>query len=198
MAATCNNIGFEPRFIDCGGGLPCPGDNANQPNPEHCKPADLAGELACIRYVFPRAEEVWLENGRFLTGRAGVLVVSVVDIKERPECRYLICDGGRTNHAIISAWEEHNIIAIPPRHGRKRYTTVCGPTCMAFDRLNRMSLPEDLTRGDLLVWQNAGSYHIPWETRFSHGYAPVIWIDEKSQMSLARSREAFGEWWRNH
>src|SRR4029077_20474886 len=112
-----------------------------------------------------------------------------------PEGRYIICDGGRTNHALVSDWETHRINVIPERKGKVVPATVCGPTSMAFDRLARVSLPEDITLGDLILWSNAGAYHVPWETRFSHGLAPVIWVDDKHEISLARDRESFQRWW---
>jgi len=65
---------------------------------------------------------------------------------------------------------------------------------MAFDRLCRSDLPTDIRIGDLVIWYNAGAYHIPWETRFSHGLAAVVWID-RGDMGLARRRETFEEWW---
>jgi diaminopimelate decarboxylase len=198
IAGICAEIGFSPRFVDCGGGLPCPGDDLDHCEEERVAPVDLSMVLGAMKKVLPKAEELWLENGRFLTGRAGVLVLTVVDVKERPEGRYLLCDGGRTNHAIVSDWERHNLFTVPQRYGTERLTTICGPTCMAFDRICRMKLPEDVTRGDLVVWQNAGAYHIPWETRFSHGWAPVIWIDDQFMMSQARDRETFSQWWSSH
>jgi diaminopimelate decarboxylase len=195
LTLRCQEAGFSPRFVDCGGGLPCPGDDLTR----DLKPTfDLAEFAKVVRsgiQPFPNLEEMWLENGRFLTGRAGVLVLRVVDIKDRSECRYVICDGGRTNHALVSDWEQHHVYSIPPRSGQERLMTLCGPTCMAFDRLCRCELPDNLQIGDLVVWQNAGAYHIPWETRFSHGLAPVVWLGLDGTMSLARERETFSQWW---
>ena len=31
--------------------------------------------------------------------------------------RYLICDGGRTNHALVSDWETHRLEVFPDRQG---------------------------------------------------------------------------------
>jgi diaminopimelate decarboxylase len=151
--------------------------------------------LTTIRRHIPSCTEVWLEHGRFLSARAGALVVRILDTKERAECRYLICDGGRTNHALVSDWERHELVQVPQRGGSPCLTTVCGPTCMAFDRLVRTLLPSDLRAGDCLAWMNAGAYHIPWETRFSHGLAPVAWIDERDVIRVARGRETFEDWW---
>jgi len=198
MGLRCQEANFSPRFIDCGGGLPCPGDDLPRDAHSSFKMAEFIEVLRSGVRAFSGVEEIWLENGRFVTGRAGALVIRVVDIKDRPECRYVICDGGRTNHALVSDWERHNVFSIPARSARSRLTTLCGPTCMAFDRLCRLELPDDVQIGDLMVWQNAGAYHIPWETRFSHGLAPVVWIDSNDRMSLVRQRETFEEWWSSH
>lgn len=142
----------------------------------------------------PSITEVWLENGRYLSGTTAVLVVSITDRKRRDDAIYLICDGGRTNHALVSDWEEHSVEVIPQRGGAAELTTICGPTCMAFDHLGRFQLPA-ADVGDLIIWKDAGAYHIPWETRFSHGTCPVVWCDENWQPWVCRRRESLRSWW---
>ena len=196
LHAVCQDAEFTPEYVDIGGGLPVTGEKpvgADRATP----PIDLEqlGEvLATVPRLFPTVRELWLENGRFVSARAGVLVVKVVDRKERPECSYLICDGGRTNHALVSGWEVHDILLEPEHDGPTRLTTVCGPTCMASDRLGRWQLPTTVAPGDLIIWMNAGAYHIPWETRFSVGLAPVVWCDLTRRLVLARKRESPEEW----
>jgi diaminopimelate decarboxylase len=186
-ARVCHEAGFEPRFLDCGGGLPG----------YHSAGQDLSGWRAAVhqaRLLFPRLEEVWAEHGRFLLEHASVLAVRVLDVKERPECRYLICDGGRTNHALAADKGPHALSLLPGRSGAPRLTTVSGPTCMTDDVLGRFELPADVAAGDTLVWMDAGAYHLPWETRFSHGRCAVAWCDERDVISLARGRERPEEW----
>jgi len=197
LSDICTRIGFSPKYVDCGGGLPVRMDQFVVPAPEPNLPwlLNFRDVLNTIPNKFPHAEQIWLENGQFVTARSSVLVVSVLDIKERPDSRYLICDGGRTNHALVSDWEVHNIFSRPQRTGRPRATTVCGPTCMAFDRLLRADLPEDIGIGDNIIWMNAGAYHIPWETRFSHGLAKVVWCNEDGSIFVARRAEEFLHWW---
>jgi hypothetical protein len=65
---------------------------------------------------------------------------------------------------------------------------------MTDDSLGRVQLPDDVVPGDLLVWMNAGAYHLPWETRFSQGLCAVAWCDEAESLSLARERERADEW----
>ena len=61
-------------------------------------------------------------------------------------------------------------------------------------------LPRTLGRagvqpGDLILWMNAGVYHIPWDTRFSFGLAPVVWFDTADHPMVARHHETPEQWW---
>ena len=184
LADVCDEAGVEPIYVDCGGGLP------SDDNPE-LEPA-LAGLEAAFHVVatrFRNVREIWLENGRYVSGSSTALVVRVLDIKDRDECRYVICDGGRTNQALAADRHQNPITILPARGGPERLTTVCGPTCMTDDRLGRWMLPESLTVGDLIVWLNAGAYHLPWETRFSQGLCAIAWFDAAERISIARPQQ---------
>lgn len=216
----CATTNWWPAHLDCGGGLPPHHTFSHEgrefaagwrgadsqlaiPNSQFnerlltSSPTGL-GELASVftRWLprFAGLRELWLENGRFLSARSGVLVVTVLDVKERDGLRQLICDGGRTLNALVSNWEEHALFSVPKRTGPAALTAVHGPTCMAFDQLTRRALPRSLRPGDRLVWMEAGAYHVPWETRFSHGQAAVLW-DEKGKVTAARDAESFADWW---
>jgi diaminopimelate decarboxylase len=187
VIALCLEAGLRPRYIDCGGGLE---DDAEL----EATLADLDAAIARARRSLPSVQEIWLENGRYLTERSAALVVRVLDIKVRPDCRYLICDGGRTNQALDADNGIHPILVAPQRDGHPVLTTIAGPTCMTDDRLGRVDLPSDIERGDLLVWLDAGAYHLPWETRFSRGLCAVAWADGTDSLSLARAAETPDTW----
>ena len=196
VAEICRQAKFAPKVFDFGGGLPVrhvltPGGKV------------LDGEFSLRAYAemlrqaarqFPDLREIWLENGRFVSASGGVLVVKILDTKERRGQRQLLCDGGRTLQALTALWEQHRILPLPERAGAETPTTVHGPTCMAFDRLARIALPRSLRAGDHLIWLEAGAYHISWETRFSHGHAAVLWQDETG-LHVARPRESFEHFW---
>jgi diaminopimelate decarboxylase len=188
LLRICDTAAFRPRFVDCGGGLP--GRRTSEDR--------LAGLRAAIRLIEarfqPELEQVWLENGRFLSEESTMLAVRVLDAKDRPEGRYLICDGGRTNHALAADHGPHPILVMPERSGATRLTTICGPTCMTDDVLARIHLPEEVGPGDVLLWMNAGAYHLPWETRFSQGLCAVAWCNDAGMLSLARGRERPDDW----
>ncbi len=196
VAAICRAAKFAPRFVDFGGGFPPPRvrTRGGAAVAENFQLGEMRDIYTRAFAQFPRAEEIWLENGRWLSARSGVLVVRVLDVKERRGVRHLICDGGRTLNALVSTWEEHELAALPARGGPCVPTVVTGPTCMAFDQLARRPLPRSLRAGDVLVWCEAGAYHLSWETRFSHGLAAVFWHDGETTRR-ARAREDFEKWW---
>ena len=197
VAEVCRVAKFSPQFLDIGGGLP-----VRHVLTRGGKVFD--GEFGLRAFAemlrqsvkqFPGLQEIWLENGRWVSAGSGALVVKILDVKERRGVRQLICDGGRTMNALTSVWEQHRILTFPERKGADTLTVIHGPTCMAFDQLARIPLPRSLRAGDHLIWLEAGAYHLPWETRFSHGHATVLWHGEGG-LKLVRERQSFEDYWR--
>lgn len=189
--------GLEPAYIDIGGGLPIAGETSVEGS-SAASTFDLdefRSWLSSIPSMLPSVGEVWLENGRFLTGPAGALAITILDKKVRGDVTYLICDGGRVNHARMASMEKHEIIVAPARSGELRKTVVCGPTCTSVDRLGVWMLPQTIEPGDLVIWLTAGAYHIPLETRFSKGLAPVVWFNRQNEAEIVRERETPAHWW---
>ena len=196
VAEICCAAKFSPLHLDIGGGIPVRHvlSRGGKVFDGEFGLRSFAQRLRQSAKSFPGLREIWLENGRFMSAGSGALVVKILDVKERRGLRQLICDGGRTMNALTSIWEQHALLTLPERSGTEVLTSVCGPTCMAFDQLARIPLPRSLRAGDHLIWLDAGAYHIPWETRFSHGHAAVCWHDEHG-LRLARERQSFENWW---
>ena len=189
--------GLRPEILDLGGGFP-PARVRTKGGDSVAAQFSLKGMAQVYRELlerYPQLRGLWLENGRWWSARSGVLVVRILDAKEHRGKRNLICDGGRTMNALVSTWENHEIFFLPERTGEEVITTINGPTCMAFDKLVRRRLPRSLSIGDHVVWMDAGAYHLPWETRFSHGLAAVYW-HENGTTRLVRPPEGFPEWWK--
>ena len=196
VAKICQAAKFSPRQLDLGGGVPVRHvlSRGGKIFDGEFGLRSFAHTLRQSAKLLPGLREIWLENGRFVSAGSGVLVVKILDVKERRGLRQLICDGGRTLNALPSLWEQHALLTPPRRGGAETLTAVHGPTCMAFDQLARVPLPRSLRAGDHLVWLEAGAYHIPWETRFSHGHAAVCWHDEDG-LRLVRERQSFENFW---
>lgn len=185
-AKACGAAGWHPQYLDVGGGLAPPHtlDLAGNPWDAGLRPRAYATVLNQGLARMPFVREVWMEHGRHVCAGSGVLAIRVQDIKQRTGVRQWICDGGRTLHALVSTWEQHALIPLRPRRGRRTLTSVHGPTCMAFDTLARGPMPADIGVGDVLLWLDAGAYHLPWETRFSHDLAEIWWEPETSEIPV--------------
>jgi diaminopimelate decarboxylase len=120
----------------------------------------------------------------------------VRDIKTIGGMRFLICDGGRTNHALESDWMHHEVLHLDSAIGDPdvEATVICGPTCMAYDWLYRGDFSSEVKLGDRLVYLNAGAYHVPWETHFSHGLARVIFTQDGINFEEIRAPESQQQW----
>ncbi|HEY4416012.1 MAG TPA: hypothetical protein VGO57_09995 [Verrucomicrobiae bacterium] len=196
VAEICRAANFNPRQLDIGGGLPVRHilSRGGKVYDGEFGLRAFAGMLRRASKSFPNLREIWLENGRFVSAGCGALVVKILDVKERRGLRQLICNGGRTMNALASLWEQHEFLLFPERTGAETLTAVCGPTCMAFDQIARLPLPRSLRTGDHLAWLDAGAYQLPWETRFSHGHATVLWHDEQG-WHPARELQSFENYW---
>lgn len=196
------NHNIDLKVIDVGGGLPDP-DVLHKDNLDYNLESVIENYPRVISHcesIFPNISEIWLENGRFSLGPCGVLVIRVCDIKQIQGMKFLICDGGRTNHALQSDWEDHYVKLLEKESpGEACATTICGPTCMAYDWLYRGSFPTSASIGDYIVYYNAGAYHIPWEARFSKGHCRVLLASEAHRgesptISEIRKPETFSDW----
>ncbi len=196
VAEICRAAKFRPLHLDVGGGIPVQNvlSRGGKVYDGEFGLRSFAKMLRQSAKLFPGLREVWLENGRFVSAGSGVLVVKILDVKARRGLRQLICDGGRTMNALTSLWEQHALMPLVERGGVQVLTAIHGPTCMAFDQLARIPLPRSLSAGDHLLWLDAGAYHLPWETRFSHGHAAVFWQDENGLRQI-RARQSFENWW---
>jgi diaminopimelate decarboxylase len=178
--------GWAPGVLDTGGGFPVARvrDRRGRAPDAAFSLEEMRGTVQDTLREYPHLREIWMENGRWLSAPGAVLAIRVLDVKEGRGARTLICDGGRTLHALVATWERHSLLPLKPRRGPAVPTVVYGPTCMAFDNLGCHALPRGIREGDVLLWFDAGAYQLSWATRFSHGPAAVVWC--------ASGRRTFG------
>jgi diaminopimelate decarboxylase len=199
LRQCCEVNQWHPGNIDLGGGLPAftARTRAGKPYAASFDPSlkSYAEHVRNALRPFTWAKALWLEHGRHTCAESGVLAVRILDIKQKGPHRLLICDGGRTLHALVSIWEDHPLLPLRASTAPSTPAAVHGPTCMAFDQLGRRQLPSDVNIGDVLLWLDAGAYHLPWETRFSHGLCEVWWDVGEDRPTCERRAESFTEFW---
>ena len=145
----------EARFIDLGGGLGVaekPGD----------KPFDLEKFdelLAEVRNSYPDYQ-FWIEPGRYLVARAGVLLTHVTQVKGKGDMRYVGVGTGMNSLIRPALYGAYHEIVNLTRAGEapSETATIVGPICETGDRLGTDRLLPPSSEGDVMLIANAGAY----------------------------------------
>jgi diaminopimelate decarboxylase/aspartate kinase len=152
------------RTIDLGGGLGVPEKPGD-------KPIDLAtvdATLAEIRDTYPQYQ-LWLEPGRYIVSRAGVLLTHVTQTKGKGEMRYIGVGTGMNSlirPALYGAY--HEIVNLTRADETPSDTvTIVGPICETGDRLGSDRLLPPTEEGDVLLIANAGAYGYVMSSRYN-------------------------------
>jgi diaminopimelate decarboxylase/aspartate kinase len=150
--------------IDLGGGIGVPEKSGD-------KPIDLSvvdATLAEIKQAYPQYR-LWLEPGRYIVSRAGVLLTRVTQTKGKGEMRFIGVGTGMNSlirPALYGAY--HEIVNLtradqPP----SETVTIVGPICESGDRLGSDRLLPPTQEGDVLLIANAGAYGYVMSSRYN-------------------------------
>jgi diaminopimelate decarboxylase len=145
--------GHPVTRIDVGGGLGVPYRH-DQPAPP--SPAVYAAMVA-------RATRGWsarliFEPGRMIVGNAGVLVSTVILVKQGTTKTFVVADAGMNDllrPSLYGAW--HDIRALRPGSDRM-VATVVGPVCETGDTFANDRDIESVVAGDRIAFMTAGAY----------------------------------------
>lgn len=150
--------------IDLGGGLGVPEKPGD-------KPIDLGAvdaTLAEIRQTYPQYK-LWLEPGRYIVSRAGVLLTHVTQTKGKGEMRYIGVGTGMNSlirPALYGAY--HEIVNLTRADEAPSETvTIVGPICETGDRLGSDRLLPPTEEGDVILIANAGAYGYVMSSRYN-------------------------------
>ena len=142
--------------LDLGGGLGIPYTRSNEAPPLPLEYGamirETVGDLGC---------EIEIEPGRLIAGNAGLLVASVIWLKEGDGRDFLILDAAMNDLVRPSMYgAHHDIVAVrePVPGAVQRPFDVVGPVCETGDTFARARLLPDLAPGDLLAFRSAGAY----------------------------------------
>lgn len=141
--------------IDLGGGLGIP----EKPGDKDFDLARLDAALGEIRQAYPQYE-LWLEPGRYLVARAGVILTRVTQIKGKGDMRYIGVGTGMNSlirPALYGSY--HEIVNLSQVDQAATETvTIVGPICETGDRLGSDRLLPPCTENDVILIANTGAY----------------------------------------
>ena len=183
--------GHAIDHVDVGGGLGIPYRFDNEPPPHPERYAEIVmrrtRELDC---------EVFFEPGRLIVGNAGVLVTSVIYVKQGENKPFVIVDAAMNDLIRPTLYEAHHelrLVREPGVDDPRIVADVVGPVCETGDyiALNReMPAPR---AGDLIAILSAGAYGaVQAGTYNSRLLVPEVLV-RGAEFSVIRPRTTFDE-----
>ncbi|HJN23110.1 MAG TPA: diaminopimelate decarboxylase [Rhodospirillales bacterium] len=146
--------GLAIRHLDLGGGLGIPYGDEPVPSPDEyaAMVKSVIGNLDC---------HLILEPGRVITGNAGVLVTSVLYVKEGATRGFVVVDAAMNDlmrPALYGAFHDIVTVMEPAAKTEHQEVDVVGPVCETGDTFAANRLLPPLGPGDLLAIRTAGAY----------------------------------------
>lgn len=185
LAADLARDGRPLEHIDVGGGLGISYDGS--------------AALGVARYaqtvvdeVRPSGLAIIAEPGRWIVGPAGVLVASVVDVKQQDEGRcFVVLDAGMSEllrPALYGAY--HRVEPLEARPGRPVVCDVVGPICETSDVIGAArSMPRPEV-GDRVAIFDTGAYGSAMASNYNRHPLPAeVLIDDREGWRVVRRRQ---------
>ena len=183
--------GHDIKRLDLGGGLGIPYSRSDEALPLPKDYGDMikreVGHLGC---------EVEIEPGRLIAGNAGLLISSVIYVKEGEERNFLIIDAAMNDLIRPAMYDAlHEIVpVIEPACGQKRKTyDVVGPVCESGDTFAKGCELANLDDGDLVAFRSAGAYGAVMSSEYnSRPLIPEVMVKEY-EFAVIRPRPTLDE-----
>jgi diaminopimelate decarboxylase len=156
LTETLRADGHPVEHVDLGGGLGIPyRDDGEQP------PLPAAYAEVVRKHVTRLGLKVIFEPGRLIAGNAGILVSSVLYLKEGDAKNFLIVDAAMNDlirPTLYDAFHQIRPVVEPPANAPRLSVDVVGPVCETGDFLGHDRMLPRLAPGDLVAVSTAGAY----------------------------------------
>jgi diaminopimelate decarboxylase len=191
LTKTLRADGHNIRRLDLGGGLGIPYARGNSAPP---LPSDYGALIK--RTVGHLGCEIEIEPGRLISGNAGLLVASVIYVKETGERNFLILDAAM-NDLIRPAMygSHHDIIPVTEPAAGHEYQTfdIVGPVCESGDTFAKARAMPQIGEGALVAFRSAGAYGAVMSSEYnSRPLIPEVLV-KGDHFAVIRARPTFDE-----
>jgi diaminopimelate decarboxylase len=180
--------GMAVRQVDLGGGLTVPyGDET---------PATPVQYAAMVREIFGSLDVgLAFEPGRFLVGAGGILVASVIYVKEG-ERRIVVVDAAMNDLVRPAMYKaEHGILPVrePVRGAVSTPADVVGPVCETTDTFTRDRDLPPFAEDDLVAFMTAGAYGAVMSSTYNTRLlVPEVMVD-RDRFAVIRARPSYDD-----
>ncbi|PTV93845.1 diaminopimelate decarboxylase [Rhodobacter aestuarii] len=183
--------GHDIRRLDLGGGLGIPYTRSNEAPPLPVEYGAMIkrvlGDLGC---------EIEIEPGRLISGNAGLMVSSVIYVKEGEGRNFLILDAAMNDLVRPSMYGAHHdivpVIEAEPGTEPAAFDVV-GPVCETGDTFAKGRNLTPMGEGDLVAFRSAGAYGAVMASEYnSRPLIPEVLV-EGDHFAVIRQRPSFEE-----
>jgi diaminopimelate decarboxylase/aspartate kinase len=145
----------DVTVVDLGGGIGVP----EQLGMSEIDLAELDRGVAALKAKFPRLE-FWMEPGRLLVAKAGVLVSVVTQLKDKGDVHYVGIATGMNSLIRPALYGAHHDIRNLTRleEPLSSKLSIVGPICESADQLGADRWLPPTVEGDVLLVANCGAY----------------------------------------
>lgn len=177
--------------LDLGGGLGIPYERSNSAPP---LPVEYAGVIKSV--LGDLGCEIEIEPGRLISGNAGIMVSSVIWVKEGEGRDFLILDAAMNDLVRPSMYGAHHDIipVIEPAPGTEGQPfDIVGPVCETGDTFAKARVMPPVGPGDLVAFRSAGAYGAVMSSEYnSRPLIPEVLVNG-DQFAVIRARPSFEE-----
>jgi diaminopimelate decarboxylase len=185
------STGWCPGVISPGGGWGVPYHEDDLPHPtvdEYVRFTATHLIEGCKRRSMP-LPRLQLEPGRSLIARAGVAVYRLGAIKQTPNRRWLLLDGGLADNPRPALYHAR-YSALPvqdPERSPSGPAWLAGPYCESGDVLiESLPMPE-MDQGELIAIPVSGAYQLSMSSNYNGARRPaVIWLEQGAARLIQR------------
>jgi len=179
-----NQIAIE--HIDIGGGIGISYNN------EDISPIDFYVQMI-KRYLLKYNKKIILEPGRFLIGKAGLMLTNVEYIKKSEHKNFVLVDAAMNDLMRPSLYNAfHEVINLSNTQDSNDIFDIVGPICETGDFLAK-DRNIKANQGDILAIMDAGAYGFSMSSNYnSRPRIPEVMVDE-DEFYLIRERENFSD-----
>ena len=191
LTRALRSDGHDIRRLDLGGGLGIPYERGNLAPPLPMEYGAVIrqtlGDLGC---------EIEIEPGRLIAGNAGLLVSSVIYLKQGEGRDFLILDAAMNDlirPAMYDAY--HDIVAVkqPAPGCELQPVDVVGPVCESGDTFAKGRALPPLAAGELVAFRSAGAYGAVMASEYNgRPLIPEVLV-QGDQFAVIRARPSLEE-----
>jgi len=192
------NIKLE--FINLGGGIGIPYRPDQQPiNLEQLVDVIHSSITQCIKkYNLPYHPNIYMENGRYITGQFGWLVAKCCSIKQDFETTFYGLDACMANLMRCGMYGAYHHITIPrldDANGSQIVASIVGSLCEGNDQFCKdRKLPDGIRKNDLFVIHDTGAHGHAMGFQYNGKLrCPELLIEDDKSIRMIRRRETFDD-----